>query len=730
MSRQPGLALFRWHKPAVFIITTLFISAALMGAAQAAGELDLTFGTEGKVFTDFLNQDDIASGVVVQADGKIIVVGTTNGFASSTYDFAVARYNSDGSLDSTFGAGGKVTTDLSGTSDSAHRVALQSDGKILVVGSTFNMQSDFAVVRYNSDGGLDSTFGTGGKVSTDFAGFGDVANAVVIQTDGKIVVGGTAATSESSNNIEYGLARYNTNGSLDTTFDTDGKVTTGIFGEDNINDLALYPDGRILAAGYSNDNFSLARYNSNGNLDTTFDTDGRVLTDFFGASYPDKINAVAIRTDGKIVAAGWTTVAINPPNSAFALARYNTDGSLDTTFDGDGKAYTVAFTSPNPCCTPGEAIGNDVALTTDGKIVVAGYASLGDFTLMRYQSNGSLDTNFGERGRLFNHLTTNFSRAYTMAIQADGKILAAGRADGFPSGDSTNFALVRYEANPKAIPIRSDFDLDGKTDVAVFRPSNGIWYFLNNTGGTAHAQPFGATGDVAMPGDYDGDGGGTDFAVFRPSNSTWYILQSSNGAFRAEAFGASGDVPVPADYDGDGKTDVAVYRPAQGTWYILHSSDSSLQAQAFGNSTDKPVPGYYDGDGKADIAVFRDSTATWYIMESTTGTLRAQVWGASGDQPVEADYDGDGKYDLAVFRPSNGYWYVQRSFDNVLMATAWGVAGDRPVPGDYNGDFRTDLAVWRPSDGNWYIYNLPSIGYQTIPFGASGDTPVPAAYLP
>jgi hypothetical protein len=286
----------------------------------------------------------------------------------------------------------------------------------------------------------------------------------------------------------------------------------------------------------------------------------------------------------------------------------------------------------------------------------------------------------------------------------------------------------------------ADFDGDGKSDVSVFRPSDGHWYISKSSGGFSFLQ-WGKSGDRLVPGDYDDDGK-TDLAINRldpclcifQTANTWYILRSSNNAVLTRQFERAGFSfvdPLPADYDGDSKTDFAFYDSSDsvgtpGFFRIAQSSNGSVVIRQWGLNTDKTVPADYDGDGRADLAVYRDGI--WYILQSTNGAMRVEYFGLSTDRLIPADYDGDGKADIAVWRPSNGFWYWISSRDKSFNSIQFGISEDKPVPGDYDGDGKTDVAVFRPSNGVWYIQQSTK-GFRAEQFGLPADIPIPNVFV-
>ena len=283
-----------------------------------------------------------------------------------------------------------------------------------------------------------------------------------------------------------------------------------------------------------------------------------------------------------------------------------------------------------------------------------------------------------------------------------------------------------------SVKSRADFDGDGKTDVSVFRPSEGNWYLNRSTAGFT-VLGWGVASDALVPGDYDGDGK-ADVAVFRATPTVgvpdYYVLNSNGFTYSGVEWGTTGDMAVAGDYDGDGKTDFAVFRPSTGVWYILNSSNGSNTIEPFGQTGDLPMAMDSDGDGKTNICFFRPSSNTWYIAQNTgvpASNYDAVPFGTTGDILVPADYDGDNKDDVAVFRPSSGTWYILRSSDGQVSYTPFGMSGDVPVPGDYDGDGKDDIAVYR--GGTWYL-NRSTAGFTAQAFGLPTDKPIPAAFHP
>ena len=435
-----------------------FFIAGSTSIPTTDGDLDPTFGDGGVVMTDFNISTDLANAVTIQPDGKLVVAGTTytnNDFSDE--DFAIARYNTDGSLDASFGNNGKVTTDFPNRAAVISAVVVQPDGKIVVAGGAyplFTFTGDFKLARYNPNGSLDTSFGIGGIVTTIFPGDGSYAFALALQSDGKIIAAGTDFFDfhpGEMSDTNFALARYNSDGSLDTTFGNGGTVTTDFLGaEDDAYSVLIQPDGKIVAVGSANSpfdyyDFAAARYLPNGTLDTTFGTGGKVRTDF-GNNDLDIAYAAALQPDGKIVAAG-TTVFDFGVSEDFALVRYNSDGTLDTSFDGDGRLL-IDF---------GSFAQNAYAVLVqaDGKIVTAGYPATekadSDFLLARCLPNGALDSSFGVGGKVRTSLGDLSGGAQAALLQPDGKIVAVG-FQATKSDSNVEFALVRYLGTSAGTP--------------------------------------------------------------------------------------------------------------------------------------------------------------------------------------------------------------------------------------------------------------------------------------
>ncbi|MFI3187362.1 MAG: hypothetical protein QX198_15415 [Methylococcaceae bacterium] len=404
------------------------------------GSLDTTFDTDGKLIA---SATMTINAIRPLTDGKFITVGVNSG------DFAVARYNSDGNLDNTFGTDGKVTTSVYSSKDVAYAVAVQADGKLLVAGNGDNSNELFAATRYNIDGSLDTSFSGDGKYyHSNFSGY---ASAVAMQPDGKIILAGNMGSN-------FSLIRLDRYGNVDTTFNGGNKINTDLGGTDNLKTVTVLGSGKILAAGTSDGDFALVRYNANGSLDTSLDTDGKLVTDLGGTG---TLNSLVALSDGKFLAAG------TDGNNDMVLMRFNSDGSFDTSFDTDGKVTTDLG---------GWETGNSVAVQSDGKILLAGTTDT-DFALVRYNTDGSLDTGFNGKGTV-NHLPTGavsitgnavkgqtLSAANTLA-DADGlgTISYLWQANGVNLGTGNSYTLTANEIGKTVTATAQYTDLLGTAE--------------------------------------------------------------------------------------------------------------------------------------------------------------------------------------------------------------------------------------------------------------------------
>ena len=606
--------------------------------------------------------------IAQQTDGKVIVAGNfsqINGIAKLNF----ARTDSEGNLDTSFDTG-------SGFNTVPSALILQNDGKIIAFGnfSTYNGVSRPSIARINSDGSLD----------TGFTPTVSALSGVAIQADGKIVIAGSFTSVNGTARTR--VARLESNGDLDNSFNP-------TIGNGTVYRTLVQSDGKIVIGGsfsgvngFNRTNF--VRLNSDGNLDQTFV--GSSLT----------VTGLWRQDDGKFVLA----------NSA-NLVRKNSDGSSDGTF------VSIPFTASSSS----DSQVNTVLLMADGSMLVGGrFDTVGgvarrNFT--RIKSNGELDPLFLPYGA--------DNRVLVVAQAADSKVYLGGE---FSKVDQTSQpGISRLSVVALRTVARFDFDGDGKSDVAVFRPSENKWYILRSSDFGVEQPVFAISGDLPVPSDFDGDGK-TDLAIFRPSLGDWWYRSSYNGGQAFAHWGNSSDIVMPSDFDGDGRTDYVVFRPSTNVWHRVSSANGVTSNKAFGSAGDKPLIGDFDGDGKSDVAIYRPSSGDWWWQSSIDNVQRATHWGISSDVPVPADYDGDGKTDFAVFRPSTGAWYILNSSTGQPTIVGFGLAEDKPVAADYDGDGKADIAVFRPSTGVWYLLRSTS-GFTALQFGISTDVPVPYAFV-
>ncbi len=399
---------------------------------QNIAVFDSTFGINGKILTDLNNSDDYGFSVFIQSDDKILLGGATyNGLITQS---AIVRYLPNGNIDLGFGNNGFVITTIENNYN-INSIICQSDAKIIAVGmcsNNGNPPKTFTVIRYQSNGQIDSLFGVNGIVQTNLGNNYDLSRKVVLQTDGRILVMGESHAATGAN-YNFGLVRYNPDGSLDNAFGNQGIVVTELNSDPDFpKDILLQDDGKILVTGKSSSNSTTVRYNSNGSLDNTFGVSGIVKT-IFGSSSAGEV--IAIQPDHKIIVAGYVLTNINNTNT---VIRYNNNGSIDSTFGTNGIVITGNGYYNRT---------NGIHLFPDGKILLASTAHLQDwgyFSLLLYNNDGSLVTNFGYNGNKLFDFGYHFDECYGLGIQSSGNIIVAGYAS---NGQSYDFALARFKGD-------------------------------------------------------------------------------------------------------------------------------------------------------------------------------------------------------------------------------------------------------------------------------------------
>jgi uncharacterized delta-60 repeat protein len=691
---------------------------------NANGSLDTNLASSSAVVGNI-------QAMAVQSDGKIVIAGlftSVNGTARAN----IARLNADGSHDTAFNPG-------TGANSSILSMAIQSDGKIIVGGNftSFNGTTINRIVRLNSNGSIDTGFSVG-------TGMNSSLDAITIQSDGKILVGGAFTTYNGTTVNRF--ARLNTDGTLDTTF------TTGTSSGGQVRSIVIQPDNKIVIGGgfttYNGTTINrIARVNANGTLDTAFNP---------GTGAANTISSVSLQTDGKIVIGGlFTTVNGIARNR---IARLNTDGMLDNGFD--------------PGVGPGVGTATEVfrvLSVENGKTLIAGnfttFNNLSKNRIARLNANGSLDYTFLNG---IGALAPVGSFVRSMIRQPDGKILIGGQFSVF--NVSARTGLVRFF---NASDTFTDFDGDGRTDFGIIRRGGiiGPWTWWINESGSGRISSFNfglSPNDIPQPGDFDGDGK-DDIAMWRNSPQTgqvssYYIILSSTNTLRIIPFGQINDVPLVEDYDGDGKDDLAVWRAptaaqgaGQATWYYLGSLSNpnnnityvpwGMRYGTQADQVDEPYPGDFDGDGKADFTIQRrvDITAAssnvpgvFYIL-TASGSVSYNYFGWASDRTLPGDYDGDGKTDIALARgfnvsPGNTTWNIRYSSGIPDSMTVFG-SGFNFAQGDYDGDGKTDIGYFligttNDTTGFWYIAsrdgatNFFRWGARPAGGAGSGDLPI------
>ncbi len=589
--------------------------------------------------------------IIPLSNGKIIAAGYTDRTVSNfRYSLvAIARYLPNGTLDTTFADQGKFfdTATNQVTGMRLVDIALQPDGKIVILAGNPSFGSPRVVlIRLNTDGSLDPTFGTGGYANRDYGTLSDLAGSMALGPDGKITVGSRGFA---SSGFDYVLERYLSNADYDSSAGQNGRVrfSGGVNGP-TVRKVTIAADGTTVSMGSSFQDawprIMLSRFNPDLSFDQSFGNSGFLHTQLGPDQNCDALDFL-LKDDGRItLTANCIISSATFYGASQELARLQANGQIDRQFGVDGRVSHL-FRSYT---------GQSIVQST-GKMVACGRTTaqsgpLAGLFCERYLDNGSRESDFDADKK------------------ADVSVFRPSTGVWYSNSSKDGFKASHFgSAGDKIVP--ADYDGDGVTDNAVFR--QGTWYQLLSATNTVRIISYGLATDIPLAADYSGDGK-ADMVAYRDGD--WYILDGVTGQPSFVHYGLPGDKPQVGNFDGDLRSDPAVYR--NGVWYMLTSSAGSVAVQ-FGLGDDRPVPMDYDGDGVTDLAVYRNGE--WHILGSLSG-YRVSFFGLATDRPVPADYDGDGRADIAVYR--DGVWYLQRSTAG-FAALNFGLADDTPVPGAF-----------------------------------------------
>jgi len=650
----------------------LFSAATRMRYAGvfAPGDLVTSFGNGGTVSIDIGGGYDLATSVAIDPAGNILVAGVAQNLLLSNSDFAIVRYNHLGQLDSSFGFGGVTTTSFSSGIDGANGLELDRNGNIFLSGiiSRVDDGSGFlGLAKYNSAGQTDSSFGNSGQAPAPLVRVADGGD-IAIDPSGNILVGG------SDTRFSFTASRFTSDGSLDNSFGTFGTASAFVGLNSTAYSMATDAQGRVLIAGevvdttsFTGSDFALVRFTANGDRDSSFGDNGVIKLDF--SRNNDRAVAVTTNEAGDILVAG---TSASSDRTSFALARYRSDGILDQSFGDGGKVVTNFGDS--------DAQASSIALDGAGNILVGGYAidnNNSDFAIARYRSNGSLDRRFGQNGRA----TYDFGGAEEvindLAISPAGEIFVSG-ANTTASSNledlfAENFFLFQVEGD-RSTPAPSDFNNDGQSDLLLYYPEeqfSGIGYVVGS--GFPELSSLWTGWKPTGRGDFNQDGQ-TDIVVKNEDNG-WNGILYMQGNTVQYSQGIAGwddwEVIGVGNFNGDGTPDLMVRHQSQ-PWYgtlYMGGGDGNLVIASQGINVwegwDVKATGDFNNDGRAELVV-QNQTEDWFgilyldanqQIVSSQGIVGWADWNIIG----ASDINSDGQVDLLIehqSQPWNGAWHM------------------------------------------------------------------------